>query len=447
MTRKVILLTVGVGKKDNIKETLLDPLEKSIAQGNWARVILLASPDSHAHAETLRDRVGHPAVEIRVLAHAFDVNALDTCYAAFDRIIAEILESGVAPSDISADFTRGTKVMSAALVLAATRRGIHELRYIEGDRVDGTVVPGSERIRDFRPVTVLAERRLDRARDVLCAGNPAAVHGILGESSLEQEGWNPDQLRSAAACRALADFISAWDRLDYKAAQALAGKWQALPAGWRDLSPPDAVLDWVADLSREVDRGDLPAMARRCQHLAVDLTANAERAIAGGRFEDALVRCYRVLELVGQARLFRHGYDSENIPCGDPQVEAYLQQLTGKNDKARQTELPKARADGTCSFARLHAARFLKHLGDPISRQLLKAAEVSHDGASLKDRNVSILIHGYAAVTARGQSSARQMTDANASLLEMAFGGDALVWLGRARWPNRLGRDTAAPPA
>ena len=56
------------------------------------------------------------------------------------------------------------------------------------------------------------------------------------------------------------------------------------------------------DAVREPDPADHPATAARLRRLALALFANGERRVCPARNEDALVRAYRLLELIGQAR-------------------------------------------------------------------------------------------------------------------------------------------------
>ena len=67
------------------------------------------------------------------------------------------------------DFTRVTKAMSAALVLAAIRHELPQLRYLSGGRRDerGLVVPGTEIVTDIRTTVATTRRRLDEASDFL----------------------------------------------------------------------------------------------------------------------------------------------------------------------------------------------------------------------------------------------------------------------------------------
>ena len=392
MTRpdgRTLVMTVGTGNLDRLEETLFTPLMKSIATDAWTRVVLLPSSVTEDFAQTLRSRFDGTAAEISPLP-AGDENDADAAYAHFDRVLAAILQDA-APEDVVVDFTRGTKAMSAALVLAAARRAVPRLRYVEGRRDRrGTVEPGSEQVRGIRTTVADGHRRLDLARELLRRGGFAAVANVLPDPDRSPAETYPDDLLAASrAVRTAARFYAAWDRLDYASA---AGQEVGAPpsSDWNRVWPTDTMRAWVSALDREPARADCGAMATWLRRLVLDLLANGERRIRDGHHEDALVRAYRTLELVGQARLFEHGLDSGNL---DPNREA-VRRLQRRLEKKDDAPLAHGRR-GELQAGRQQVARLLRECGDPLGKRLLGFEE----NPQLKPtrRNNSVLVHGFAA--------------------------------------------------
>lgn len=429
----ILLMTVGVGDPAKLEETLYTPLLKSIDQGAWRRVVLLPSTETRPHAEVIRDRRPDLAFDIRAFDHPQTENDVDACFAFLDIVIADLLRNGAVPADLAADFTRGTKAMSAALVMAAVRRGIRELRYIEGEREKGTVKPGTEKVRNFYPLKAVAGHRFDACRTLLRRGAFTAATDLLADDILDAEEWDNELRDKAKAPRGLARFLAAWDRLDYCQAKCelAALEKRPLAGDWVDFTPPEGVAAWIDSLAAKADRTNMPFMAERCRRLAVDLTANAERCVAQGRYEDALVCGYRVWELLGQAALFRHGFDSGEMPASDGRVVAFIERLK-KNNSNLPGRHPKCTEK--YQFSREQVARFLKHLDDPVGNVLLEFGKDGHPGAVFRNRNISILIHGFEAQGPRDHKTARELLNGLAGLL----GADALANLEIARWPGRL---------
>lgn len=427
MPQTALLLTIGTGSAANLEDTLYQPLLKSARDGKWALTVLLPSQETEKYAEELKTRLAGRAVEIHPLPRAADENAIDSCYRHFDEVIAKLRQRGFAPSALTADFTRGTKAMSAALMLAAVRHGVAMTRYIEGTRDErGMVVPGSEKIRGFAPEEALFARRLDAARALFRGGSFAAVEKLMAPETLPDVGR--DIRDRAAAVRQLAAFCLAWDRLDYKSAASALDNLapESLPADWQAFFPSREVQDWVGLLAEPAQK-EKQAMATRCQRLIADLLANARRRIAQGQYEDGLIRAYRILELLGQSRLFAAGFDSAKMSPSDPSVQRFVDSL-GTNEK------PPQRKNGY-SFGREQVARFLKTQfpRDGFGERLLAFA--SNEGRCVVDRNISILAHGFDAVStgARGELE-RTLTGFEGLFRDLAGSDIAKSYLTWSHW-------------
>ena len=134
----------------------------------------------------------------------------------------------------------------------------------------------------------------------------------------------------------------------------------------------------------------MPAKAQYTRDLVADLLASARRRLRLGRHEDTLLRAYRVLELMGQARLYDHGLESDRIDQTHPGFVKFRQEKAGK----RETLVPDRR--GQISLARENVARLLKSMEDGFGNKLLDAVEFK----GTKERNHSLLIHGFEAHSA-----------------------------------------------
>ena len=386
---RILVMTVGTGDLERLEETLLTPLRKSIATDRWARVILLPSSVTEEFAQHLQKGLEGVEVVVRALPEG-DENDADRAYAHFNAVLAEALVK-TSPDRVVVDFTRGTKAMSAALVLAAARHEIPRLRYITGQRDSrGMVKAGSEVIRSIGTTVVAGHRRLDLARDLMRRGNFPAAEAVLPDPQHAFAGLYPsDLIEIAKAVRTATQFYTAWDRLDYATA-AQVNVATSPASDWTALWPSSEARDWVKALARETERSDSAAMAAWLRRLVVDLLANGERRLRQGQHEDALVRAYRVLELIGQARLFDHGLDSGDL---DPDHQA-VKSLEKKIKKKKQAPLIR-RSDGTLLAGRFQVARILGNCGDLLVKRLLCFEQEAL--LSPTQRNHSLLIHGFTA--------------------------------------------------
>ena len=395
-SKKALVLTVGTGNVDDIERTLLVPVLKSVEDGKWERVVLLPSLITEDAARILKERISSSAVELKSLPELNQENDADSCFGHFDDVLAGLIDDGFEPNDIQVDFTRGTKAMSAALVLAAVGRGIQVLRYVYSEQRDerGMVVPDTEKVGQVRTSRATTRRLLDQAKEFMRQGDFSAVISLL--PAPERPFFDlriPEVFRpECTALRAAAQIYAAWDRLAYKAAAQVLAQIgpPAAKAGSFALTPE--MRKWLHCLMEMPEQNDHKAMAIYLRRLAGDLLANAERRIRDSHLEDALLRAYRVLELIGQIRLFNRGYNSSALPPDDETIQAVRKKLKKKKSK----DFDPDNKTGKLTASRLQVARLLKELGDPFG-QKLSNFDKEYQELQVRHRNDSVLVHGFTA--------------------------------------------------
>ena len=438
--KRALVLTVGTGDLERQEETLLRPLRKSLRQGEWDKVVLLPSQVTAELAEKVRSQIHASATEISPLPEAGLENDADRCFAHYNQVLAKLRQEGFQAENIVADFTRGTKAMSAALVLAAVRHNLPHLRYITGERDQrGMVVPGSERVMDLSTTIATGWRLSDQAVEFMRRGHFAAVLELLPDPSNPFSKLYPSLVREAAAwLRPLATFYAEWDRLDYQAAAEvfLPPREDPPESSWQDLYPSSEAVEWVRTLAQpqpDFDRlGDrCRDMARRLRPLCVDILANGERRVEQRQFEDAMIRAYRVVELVGQRRLFEHGLDSSRLPPDHPAVQALQQKLAAEKSHGLSSN-----RDDTLKAGREQVVRLLKRLGDPLWKELRDIAEEGE--LKPKQRNQSVLIHGFRAAGPQDTKRLQRLYDRLKDLLAKDLGPELDSYLQIARFQEQL---------
>jgi CRISPR-associated protein (TIGR02710 family) len=384
---RILVLTVGLGDISRLDQTLYAPLRRSVTEGRWERIVLLPSQVTRDRAGELERELADLPVEIRPLPRAGMESDADECFDHFNAVLATLIAAGADPSDITVDFTRGTKAMSAAAVLAAVGNEVTSLRYIDGDRDErGTVVPGTERIRDASTAFATGRRDLDRARHFLHHLQFAAVEQLLAVGRQTPVRKYAGEIERAVW---LARVWGAWDRFDYSAAYTVLTEEpkEAVPQDWRRLVPRPDNVAFIGRLAAPASR-EAPAMAQFTRDLVADLLANARRRLWLGQREDTLLRAYRALELMGQARLYDHGLKSENVDQSHAGVAKFMTEMISKKEPLT------ADNRGRINLARQNVARLLKSMGDSFGTKLIQAAEAE----GVKQRNQSLLIHGFEAL-------------------------------------------------
>ena len=348
-------------------------------------------------SRTLQERIPNPAVRIELLPEEKQENNADRCFEHFDGVLADLFDKGFKLDDVQVDFTRGTKAMSAALVLAAVGRGIPILRYVHSEQRDnrGMVVPGTEKVGEIRTTLATARRRLDLADSLMRRGGFGAVIELLPDLNNRMAvGLVPSTVQPRfAALRAVAQIYAAWDRLDYKAGVEAMERFGPTAKEAGDFAPTPEMRQWLRKLAHRPEQTDHAEMAEYLRVLSCDLLANAERRLRDRHFEDALLRGYRVLELIGQTRLFARGYDSAALPPDDKKIQEFREKLSERDHGFGLNQSGKNK--GTLTAPRELAARLLKHLGDPLAKRLLDFDRQREFPTT--ERNTSVLIHGFEA--------------------------------------------------
>lgn len=388
-----LVLTVGTGNEKDVEGSILTPFRKSLREGEWETIVLLPSQTTIPLAERVREDNADLRDRIRIepLPGTRDEYDLDRAFAYFEGILAKLIEAGYVPGSITVDLTRGTKAMSAALALAAVSLGIDRIRYIEGFAKDhlGMTIAGTEKVSSVRAETVSRARSLTLAESFLRQGQFAAARLTI-ESDPGLRG-HPRYGTRAQWITWGAAFWGSWDGFDYPAAEeclARLSKHVEVPSSLADVIPSEEQCELLSTLGLDNPQS-VEAHVPLCRALGADLLANARRRFAQGQNEETLVRIARVLELIGQLRLFLQGLDSSAISIEDPRVKPwYEKQMRGGRSFDR-------RGEGTIVLPRQRAGSLLKHLKDPLAGKLNKYDWLPGFDAEL--RNHSVLIHGYVA--------------------------------------------------
>ena len=396
----VLLLTVGTGTRGKTVETILEPFRKSLEAAGAERNILLPSRETEEIASNIQQAFPQFLVEIRPLPEAGDENNADRCFEHYDAVIAELLAAGVAPESVIADITRGTKAMSAALLLAAAVRGVRRVRYLfsEQRNESGIVQPGTERVSDIEPSFIFVRQTLLRAQELLRVGDFRAVERLLAPLMQGKARARDASGREAALISWAAGFWGAWDRFDYQEAQRrlaeVPAHSSALMEEFRLRTEQRELLGLLASAVPE----PMGERVKHCRALTADLLANAERRLAEGRLEEVLVRVYRILELITTYRLFSHGIDSERVNWNDRRVREWLesQRETGAGSSRPGRALGRRLSAELLVFLE---QRQPESRGAKIATRLAKTGDwLGANDAGL--RNGSILIHGLASTSA-----------------------------------------------
>lgn len=385
---KVLFLIVGMGNKKDPKypESYLRLLRKAVDSTDAGNIILLPSGSSKENAERIKTEYeSSRTVFVQDLPERSMEFDADECYEFFESLFRSRFREGFSAENFIIDFTHGTKAMSAALYAIGMRYRVSDFHYIRRNNdKDGNLIDG-ETVKNFDASYARGLSVLDQCKTLFKAWQFSAATALL---SIEKPKKTLKQ--TFEHVKMLADFYSAWDRLDYKTAAENCPVFEMPLFGFATSS---AVQNWIKTLAKPIIEPDeknfevlpqsvLNENAETALNMMIDLYANGLRRLEAGQYEDAGIRAYRIAEMMGQYYLFKAGYISNHMSSSDSTVHAFAENIhLRKNEKA----------DIYPPFGRKQVIEFLDYIKHPKVEYLR-----SIDTKIADIRNNSILIHGYA---------------------------------------------------
>ena len=310
---------------------------------------------------------------------------LDQAVAAMTEATAALRQRFPAAAFV-ADYTGGTKTMTAALVMTALEADDIRLQLITGDRADLVKVhDGSQ-----AGLAVSAEGiRLRRGMQPFLRAWQRFAYGEAAEGLSALPMPRDRALRAELQiARALSRAFDAWDRFDHVAASEQLELYRQRLG--KDAGPVAGALFTAL---KQLCAG--PDHPQRTPARLWDLWLNAQRRAAQGRYDDAVARGYRLLEWAAQWLLATKGIDT-----GDLRAEQIPDSLGIA-----------ANPDGKHQAGLRNAWELAAHhLGGEV--QTFVEAERSHMLDQLKKRNYSILAHGDQPIAKADWEAFRSWIDA-----------------------------------
>ncbi len=330
-----------------------------------------------------------------------DEQDLVACVNAIMKRIPEIMSLWKMDiADLEADYTGGTKTMSAAVVLTLADH-IRTFSYVGGTRRNkdgvGTVTDGSEQLlKGKNPWDVLAVPKLKmmamlfnrcRFMTVMEQAHTAAEHAadkkpVFDALKVAAEAYfNWDNFNHAKAFNLLKQAESKLKSLcSTSSSRHLI---QFAGAVSQNLATLEKVNNEISQLLRSKTSGaPEPDLGRL---FILDLLANAvRRGEIEHKYDDAVARLYSAIEKMAKLRL-KSAHNIDNSDVKQEQIPESLREELLKecsNDREERIQLP------------LHKSYLLlEALGDPLGRGY--AAAETELAKILSIRNTSLLAHGF----------------------------------------------------
>lgn len=310
---------------------------------------------------------------------------LADCYQLIVAKIRE-LQQEASSDQIYADYTGGTKTMSLALGMAAFDSNIPLFLTTSATRENLIKVERGESTERAPTTLVTVERTLNQILPSFLEkyNYPAAIAQL--QSLLQSLELPPEQKRRIRELRDCCAGLDAWDRFDH--AQA----WLLLEPRMKQIQQLGLFLKRVMH-SRSVIDPAFQANAAISGHgyeIVEDLLLNAERRAAQERYDDAVGRIYRALELLVQIRL-KQVY---GIQTGDVDITKLPEDLREEYTNKRSSH------NGKIQLALRNSYELLSQLAnEPLGTLYRERANAIID--ALMIRNNSLFAHGFKPISSQ----------------------------------------------
>lgn len=292
-----------------------------------------------------------------------DPDNFESCYQELKELAEDLKRNfDERGRQVIANYTGGTKTMSVTLAIMALNEENWDLEFNRGPRQDLIKIRGGDLPVLMNKWTVFVEYQLQIVEHFIKNFHYSEAFDLL--TKLLQKPISADYMQKIQKFCNLCQVFDNWDRFNHEEALKL-------------LEPfAGDYLDHFLALKRIVGK-----IKNTGYEPVIDLLNNAERRAVQKRYDDAVARLYRAIEMLAQIRL-KQGYNIDTSCVKIETLPKEIQENYRKSaDKSGKIQLPLKRA-----------YELLFALNDPLGKLFFERERQITD--ALKRRNYSILAHG-----------------------------------------------------
>ncbi|MDY6822366.1 MAG: TIGR02710 family CRISPR-associated CARF protein [Thermodesulfobacteriota bacterium] len=374
-----------------------EPILKSVQAYSPQLLVVIASHDTIPTAgESLKQAATMVDLQFEITD---DPNSLLACYKKCADGLLRALGSS-RPEEIMVDYTGGTKVMSAALLMAAARHKGLAFNYVGGTERDkngvGVVRSGYEKMyTEMSPWALFAEEEKQHITILFNAGRFSSVIDLV-EMTTQQNTNLPIKLEKYFfMIKEIAQGLKYWDQFNHAAALRYCQRGLDLLNEYVRLYPDTKIKTFLGELEDCLTRlqkiKEKTNEGKRLNAVLIDdLINNARRKIDAGQYDDAAARIYRALEMYGQLEFEKYaGCRTDSVPPAKI-PERIRETFTTKYMDPKDKKL-KLSMTATFEYLKENHQEVGRHFFEPEIYEKIKNIQ--------NIRNHSILAHGIKPVS------------------------------------------------
>ncbi len=393
MSRKkyALLMTVGTGVGSN-REKAVNSLSKGLLYSIELRrpdlICFFASDDSMATVNSIKNIYSEEEIDYNKdyskidenqktpfdedykneIVKFVDVDNFDELLGKFKSKILELKDD----YNIGIDYTSGTKTMTMAAGFSSMLFG-YELFIVGGRRKNGVVIHGTEENKTQNLYQVYDDLKIKEIKHLF------DIHQFDAGKVLIAELTNANKYKEAFF--KLFDAYYYFDSVDHeKALETFENN--EFKKYWPDLTKQFKLNIKALNIINNENHN------QKKYYVLASILNNSKRRASENKFDDAVARLYRSLELIAQIKLF----DEYGINSSDVDVDILRQK--GLNDGyLNELEIMRDKESGKIKSGLTRDYILLVKLGDDLGKFYTQNENKIKN--VIKFRNNSILAHGF----------------------------------------------------
>ncbi|MHA1687566.1 MAG: TIGR02710 family CRISPR-associated CARF protein [Candidatus Heimdallarchaeaceae archaeon] len=359
---RILIMTVGTGIEEKKRKSLAHGIATCIEHYRPDKITFIGSEKSKKTIEEIdnlfkENRKQIPEYEFKEIKSVDDINE---CFEVVCSAIEENREK-----EIIIDYTSGTKTMSVSAAIAGMLYR-KKLSLISGKRKDGIVQEGTEEIRSPNFYMIYDRLQIERIERMCNLYMFKEAERVLKEETIEIQNGKREFYENVIKG------LYKWDRFKHKKALE----------NLKDIKS-ERLIEIKRALGIIVNE---PESDKAKKYLLIDLFNNAGRRIEEGKYDDAIARLYRCLELIEQIRL----KEKYGINTGDVKIEQIISYKKISDELIEYMKLQE-KTQKKVKIGLTKGYQLLNELGDEIGAKFFKQDEWKE---LIEKRNSSILAHG-----------------------------------------------------
>lgn len=381
--KTALLMTVGTGIGGQVAtEDLAHAILFSIDNSNPDIVIFFGSEKSKKTVESVKEQYLNEFEEefdYFEFIHLEQIDDFKIYFEAFKRKIQEL--DGY---KIIIDYTSGTKTMtmSAAFASMLYRKNLY---FVGGECEDGVVIRGTEKIISQNLYPIYDDLMISKIKELFNTNRFDAGKSLLEDITKAKKDTYAN----------LFDAYYYFDNVDHNKANKYFITKEFI-AEWPELKKQFSLN---AKALYHLNKED---SAMRPFYILGSLINNARRRAEETKYDDAIARLYRSLELIAQIKLNEYGIDTSDV------------ELDILNKHGVEQEF-KPDFSGKIKLSLVQDYELLNNLGDDLGEFYIKNKDEFL--ATISSRNNSILAHGLNSQTEKQYVKFRDLILKFASVL------------------------------